>query len=338
MITTTRLPAQLGTRAHLDRAPQGGAARRCPPARPRAAAHRRAVAIASSSSTATTSSITSRLSTAGTKPAPIPWILCGPGELAREHGRGARLHRHHVQVRVALLQPLAAARDGPAGAHAGHQHVHPALHVAPDLLGGRAAVDLGVGGVRELVGDEGVADLRSDPAGLVTRLAHPAQRLHEPHLGAVEAHELLALAAHPLRHREHQLVAARRADEGEGDPGVAGGRLDDRGAARARSRPAPRRRRSWPRRCGPSRCRRGCRPRAWPPAPRRSPAPPGRAAPSACRRRCRPGWRARFARPVKLASPDCNRRFSPPGHGYAICKGGTGSSDFPRRISSQDRP
>src|SRR4051812_50095556 len=39
----------------------------------------RAVAIASSSSTAMISSTTSRFITAGTKPAPIPWILCGPG-------------------------------------------------------------------------------------------------------------------------------------------------------------------------------------------------------------------------------------------------------------------
>ena len=93
--------------------------------------------------------------------------------------------------------------------------------------------------------------------------------------------------------------------------------------------PWPRRRRSWRRRCGPSRCRRGCRPRAWPPAPRRSPAPPGRAGPSACRRRCRPGWRARFARPVKLASPDCNRRFSPPGHGYAILRAGLARQTSP---------
>ena len=38
-----------------------------------------AVAFASSSFTCTTSSIRSTLSTSGTNPAPIPWILCGPG-------------------------------------------------------------------------------------------------------------------------------------------------------------------------------------------------------------------------------------------------------------------
>ena len=50
------------------------------PARmPSRAATNRAVSIAASSGTGITSSSSSRFSTAGTKPAPIPWMRCGPG-------------------------------------------------------------------------------------------------------------------------------------------------------------------------------------------------------------------------------------------------------------------
>ena len=50
-----------------------------PASTPSRRAHSRASSRASSSSTGTISSITARFSTSGTKPGPIPWILCGPG-------------------------------------------------------------------------------------------------------------------------------------------------------------------------------------------------------------------------------------------------------------------
>mmetsp|Transcript_17445 Transcript_17445/g.49058 ORF Transcript_17445/g.49058 Transcript_17445/m.49058 type:complete len:236 (-) Transcript_17445:61-768(-) len=50
-----------------------------PESRPSSVASLRAMAMASSLPTGITSSMTSRLSTSGTKPAPMPWILCGPG-------------------------------------------------------------------------------------------------------------------------------------------------------------------------------------------------------------------------------------------------------------------
>ena len=49
----------------------------------------RAVSSASSSSTAMTSSSRSRSSTGGTKPAPMPWILCGPGRPPEMTGEAA---------------------------------------------------------------------------------------------------------------------------------------------------------------------------------------------------------------------------------------------------------
>ena len=72
----------LGPGRNLERRPQRRPARD-PASNPSRRAQRQAVWIASSSETQITSSSSSRFRTAGTKPAPIPWILCGPGCLLR---------------------------------------------------------------------------------------------------------------------------------------------------------------------------------------------------------------------------------------------------------------
>jgi hypothetical protein len=59
----------------------------------------------------------------------------------------------------------------------------------------------------------------------------PPERLGDLDARAVQAQQALALAAHALGQREDEVVALGRADERERDAGVAGGRLDDRGAA-----------------------------------------------------------------------------------------------------------
>ena len=209
---------------------------RCRRARPRCARRRARVSSASSSSTAMTSSMISRLSTGGTKPAPMPWILCGPGERPDSTAERRRLDRDDVQLRVALLQHLARARDRAARPDAADEHVDVAVERVPQLRAGRAAVRLGVGGVGELVGQEDVVALGHVARGL-HRLVHPAHRLDDLHARAVHAQQRLALAAHALRQRQHEVVALRGADERERDAGVARGRLDDRRACPARSSP-----------------------------------------------------------------------------------------------------
>ena len=98
---------------------------------------------------------------------------------------------------------------------------------------GRAAVDLRVGGVRELVGQEARrrAPRRSRAAASTASFIPPSDSVIWTR-GAVEPQQALALAAHALRHRQHELVALGRADERQRDAGVAAGRLDDRRAAR----------------------------------------------------------------------------------------------------------
>src|SRR5690606_32787293 len=79
-MTTICLPAISG-RAPTSSAAASAAPEEIPTGMPSSAATRRAVANAVSLPMRTISSITSRFRIGGTKPAPMPWILCGPGGL-----------------------------------------------------------------------------------------------------------------------------------------------------------------------------------------------------------------------------------------------------------------
>ena len=78
-ITTTIRRLLLSGRDATASAACSAAPHESPASRPTRRAQRQAVPIASSSLTATISSISSVFSTAGTNPAPIPWMRCGPG-------------------------------------------------------------------------------------------------------------------------------------------------------------------------------------------------------------------------------------------------------------------
>ena len=177
---------------------------------------------------------------------------CGAGRAAPPEStaepRGSTATTRSSGLRLA--QVLADAGDRAAGADARDEHVDAAVQRALDLRAGRAPVDLRVGGVGELVGQEHVG-ARGHRARGRHRLAHPAERLGDVHARAVQPQQALALAAHPLRQRQHEVIALGGAHERERDPGVAAGRLDDRRAARLDPALRPRRPRSSPRRCGP---------------------------------------------------------------------------------------
>ncbi len=220
---------------------------------PSSRASRRAISKASSLVTWTTSSMISVFSTSGTKPAPMPWILCGPGSTARTARRTARrLDGDRLEARLARLDHLADAGDGAAGADAGHQDVHLAVGVAPDLLGGGAAVDLRVGRVLELLRHEGVRDVPGPaPRPCRWRRASPRRRGSAPARRRRPCSSRRRSRLMRLRHRRRSAGSPwRRAAKARRDAGVAAGRLDDHGVLARSCRPA-RPPRSWPRRCGP---------------------------------------------------------------------------------------
>ena len=182
----------------------------------------------------TTSSMTGGRGSAGTKPAPMPWILCGPGCAAGQHRAVLGLDRDHPDRRLARLQHLADAGDGAAGADAGDDDVDLAVGVVPDLLGGGAAVDLRVGRVLELLRDDRVGDLRrAAPRRGRWRRACPSA----PGVSSSSAPSSCSILRRSidmrLGHDQDQPVALGGGDEGERDAGVAGGRLDQRGRRRA---------------------------------------------------------------------------------------------------------
>ena len=106
------------------------------------------------------------------------------------------------------------------------------IGVRPDLLGRGAGVDGRVGRVLELLGHEEVALTLGDLLGLGDGPTHAVGTRGEDQLGAVAPQQHPSLLAHGLRHGEDAPVATGGAHHGQGDAGVATGRLDH---GRARS-------------------------------------------------------------------------------------------------------
>src|SRR5271165_5278832 len=112
--------------------------------------------------------------------------LVRAGFTAREYGRCVRLDRYDVEARLALLDHLADARDGAAGSDRCNERVDVPVRVAPDLFGRRAAVDLRIGRVVELLRHEVFCRIR-----VVDFLRAPDRSGHS--LGARCQHELRAV-------------------------------------------------------------------------------------------------------------------------------------------------
>ena len=178
-----------------------------------------------------TSSTMSRLSTAGTKPAPMPWMRCGPGgppvRTADDAGSTATMR---VAGSLAFSASPTPVIVPPVPTPATNTSTR-SSSAREDLGAGAGPMGLGVGRVGELVGQEHVGVARHR-AGGVDGLVHAAERLDHLHARAVEAQQRLALAAHALGQEDREVVALGGAAEGERDPGVARARLDDRRPAR----------------------------------------------------------------------------------------------------------
>ena len=171
----------------------------------------------------------SRFRTSGTKPAPMPWMRCGPARLPESTAEpagstatmcsfGLRSLRYSPTPVIVPPVPTPATNTSTSPSSASHSS-------GP----GRAPMRLWVGGIGELVGQEDVV-ARRHLLGRLDGLVHAAERLGDLEARAVERQQALALAAHALRQRQHQVVALGGTDERQRDPGVAAGRLDDRRA------------------------------------------------------------------------------------------------------------
>src|SRR5207247_2017216 len=148
---------------------------------------------------------------------------------ARQHGRRGRLDGVDGHVGALAAQHLADAGDGAARADPGHEGVD-LRELGQDLGRGRAAVDLRVGGIRELLRHVPVGVLGEHLLGLADGAVHALRVGREHERRAVGDEEGAALLAHRVGHGEHEAVALDRCHQCEADAGVAAGRLDDRAA------------------------------------------------------------------------------------------------------------
>ena len=165
------------------------------------------------------------------KLAPRPWIGCGPGLPPVRIGDERRLDREHLEVRPGRFQHFGAGGDVPAGADAGDDRVDRRVgEIAQDFLRGRAAMNLDVGRIVELLRHPAVRVWSISSLGAIDRARHALFLGREVELRAVSEHQPAAFDAHAVGHDEDELVALHRRDHGEADAGVAGGRLDDRAA------------------------------------------------------------------------------------------------------------
>ena len=89
---------------------------------------------------------------AGMKPAPMPWIGCGPGSPPESTGDSVGSTANTLSLGHAGLSTSAQAGDVAAGADAGDDRVERGVgEIAQDFLRGGAAVDFDVGRVLELL-------------------------------------------------------------------------------------------------------------------------------------------------------------------------------------------
>ena len=143
-------------------------------------------------------------------------------------GASSGSQTHDLGVRHFLGEHARHALQRAAGAVAGHPVVELlALEVVDDLARRGARMDVGVGLVLELAGQEPAVRL-----GELDRLGHHADaapgRGREHHLGAEKAHQPAPLDAELLGHGHDQRIALGGAHHREPDAGVAAGRLDHR--------------------------------------------------------------------------------------------------------------
>ena len=120
-----------------------------------------------------------------------------------------------------------------ARADADDHRVDVAVELFPEFRPGRRLVRERVGRIGELVDVERAGRLRRDlfrHVLVIFRMPLADVGARQPDFGAQRPQMLHLLARHLVGHDQHDAVALRDADLREAEPGVAGGRLDDRAA------------------------------------------------------------------------------------------------------------
>ncbi len=143
--------------------------------------------------------------------------------------RIGRLDGDGFEIGIALLDHPRHAGDGPAGADGGDDRIDVAVGVAPDFLGSCRFMNVGIGGIVELRGDDGVGILLMELGAFADGAGHAFGAGGKHKVGSQDAKQPAAFNGHRFRHGEGELIPLGSADEGERDAGVARGRFVDVG-------------------------------------------------------------------------------------------------------------
>ena len=149
---------------------------------------------------------------------------------AGQNLRILRLHRDNLDTRLALFQHLSNAGNRAPGADARDEEINLAFHVVPDFFGGGLAMNFRIGGVFELLRNDGARRRRRNLIRLGDGALHALRRRRQHEFGAEQGQHLAPLDRHGFGHHEDELIAARGGDKGQREPRVAGGRLHQNAA------------------------------------------------------------------------------------------------------------
>src|SRR5262249_48005891 len=116
---------------------------------------------------------------------------------------------------------------GAAGADAGDENVELAAGVVPDFLRRRAAMNVRVRRIFELLRHHRILGVLQDLVGFGEGAAYAFRGRRQHQLGAQYRQHLAPFDRHGLRHDENAAIAALSRHESEGDAGVAARRFDN---------------------------------------------------------------------------------------------------------------
>ena len=149
------------------------------------------------------------------------------GRSTANHRAVLGFDRNDFEIRVPLFDDLAYSRDGSSGSDAGNNGINIPVGIAPDFLGGCVTVDLGVGRIIELAGAKAIFSLGKNLFGLGNGSPHSAGPWGKNDFSSETSKKNATLDRHRFRHRQDAFVSFRTGNEGEGNPGVSRGCLDN---------------------------------------------------------------------------------------------------------------
>ena len=136
-------------------------------------------------------------------------------------------HGDRQSARPALLHVAGNAGECARRSRTNYDGINDPFHLLVDFAGGGFVVIFRISWILKLRCHESVGVLGGEFVGLLDRSLHALRIWGADDLGAEGPHDYGFFLREALRNEECHLVAAVHADQGEADPGIAGGRFNN---------------------------------------------------------------------------------------------------------------